>query len=144
MAANGASGGETAMSFFTAGLQPPMVKPSELLAAGPAAVEPMVVYTGPKKTGPALIAAIASDAEKQATRRGKKSRVAAKKPAAVAEAKSEAKPEPKAAAKPAVRHAAAKPEAAKPAAAASTAPAAPKPAKPKAAAKPKTEAKPAG
>jgi D-alanyl-D-alanine carboxypeptidase len=143
MAANGASGGETAMSFFTAGLQPPMVKPSELLAAGPAAVEPMVVYTGPKKTGPALIAAIASDADKQATRRGKKSRVAAKKPNAVAEAKPDAKPEPKAAAKPAVRHAAAKPEA-KPAAAASTAPAAPKPAKPKAAAKPKTEAKPAG
>jgi D-alanyl-D-alanine carboxypeptidase len=144
MAANGASGGETAMSFFTAGLQPPMVKPSELLAAGPAAVEPMVVYTGPKKTGPALIAAIASDADKQATRRGKKSRVAAKKPNAVAEAKPDAKPEPKAAAKPAVRHAAAKPEAAKPAAAAFPAPATPKPAKPKAAAKPKTEAKPAG
>jgi D-alanyl-D-alanine carboxypeptidase len=137
MAANGASGGETAMSFFTAGLQPPMAKPSELLAAGPAAVEPMVVYTGPKKTGPALIAAMAVDAEKQATRRGKKSRVAAKKPNAVAEAN----PEPKAAAKPAVRHAAAKP-AEKPAAAA--APAAPRPAKPKAAAKPKTEAKPAG
>jgi D-alanyl-D-alanine carboxypeptidase len=137
MAANGASGGETAMSFFTAGLQPPMAKPSELLAAGPAAVEPMVVYTGPKKTGPALIAAMAVDAEKQATRRGKKSRVAAKKPNAVAETN----PEPKAAAKPAVRHAAAKP-AEKPAAAA--APAAPRPAKPKAAAKPKTEAKPAG
>src|SRR5258705_6665353 len=115
------------MSFFTAGLQPPMAKPSELLAAAPAAAEPMVVYTGPKKTGPALIAAIASDAEKQATRRGKKSRVAAKKPAAVAEAKSDAQPEPKAAAKPAVRHAAAKP-AEKPAAAAT---AAPKPAKPK-------------
>ena len=145
MAANGASGGgETAMSFFTAGLQPPMTKVSELMAAGPAAVEPMVVYTGPKKTGPALIAAIASDADKQATRRGKKSRVAAKKPNAVAEAKPDAKPEPKAAAKPAVRHAAAKPEAAKPAAAAFPAPAAPRPAKPKAAAKPKTEAKPAG
>jgi D-alanyl-D-alanine carboxypeptidase len=141
MAANGASGGEAAMSFFTAGLQPPMAKPSELLAAGPVAVEPMVVYTGPKKTGPALIAAIASDADKQATRRGKKSRVAAKKPAAVAEAKSDAKPEPKAAAKPAVRHAAAKP-AEKPAAAAAAP--APKAAKPKAAAKPKTEAKPAG
>jgi D-alanyl-D-alanine carboxypeptidase len=141
MAANGASGGgETAMSFFTAGLQPPMAKVSELMAAGPAAVEPMVVYTGPKKTGPALIAAIASDAEKQATRRAKKSRVAAKKPPAVAEAKSDAQPEPKAAAKPAVRHAAAKP-AEKPAAALT---AAPKPAKPKAAAKPKTEAKPAG
>jgi D-alanyl-D-alanine carboxypeptidase len=119
-----------------------MVKPSELLAAGPAAVEPMVVYTGPKKTGPALIAAIASDADKQATRRGKKSRVAAKKPNAVAEAKSDAKPDPKAAAKPAVRHAAAKP-AEKPGAAAIAA-SAPKAAKPKAAAKPKPEAKPAG
>src|SRR3981189_3826971 len=49
MAANGASGGETAMSFFTAGLQAPWVKPSELLAAGPAAVGALVVYTGPTK-----------------------------------------------------------------------------------------------
>jgi D-alanyl-D-alanine carboxypeptidase len=148
MAANGASGGgETAMSFFTAGLQPPMAKPSELLAAAPAAAEPMVVYTGPKKTGPALIAAIASDAEKQATRRGKKSRVAAKKPDTAApksEAKTEAKSNTKPAAKPAaVRHASAKPDAAakpaeKPAASAA------KPAKPKAAAKPKSETKPAG
>src|SRR5471030_2448371 len=31
------SGNETAITFFTAGLQPPMVKPSELLAAAPAA-----------------------------------------------------------------------------------------------------------
>ena len=38
-----------------------MAKPSELLAAGPAASEPMVVYTGPKKTGTALIAAVAVD-----------------------------------------------------------------------------------
>ena len=144
-ASGSATGGEAAVTFFTAGLQPPMAKPSELLAAGPAAAEPMVVYTGPKKTGSALIAAVATDADKQTTRRGKKSRVAAKKPAAVAEAKPEAKqaakPEAKpAAAKPAVRHAAAKP-AEKPAAA-SAAPA-PKPAKPKAAAKPKNESKPA-
>ena len=55
----------------------------------------MVVYTGPKKTGAALIAAVAADAEKQATpRRGKKSRVAAKKPDAAAP-KSEAKTEAK-------------------------------------------------
>ena len=144
-ASGSATGGEAAVTFFTAGLQPPMAKPSELLAAGPAAAEPMVVYTGPKKTGSALIAAVATDADKQTTRRGKKSRVAAKKPAAVAEAKPEAKqaakPEAKpAAAKPAVRHAAAKPVE-KPAAA-SAAPA-PKPAKPKAAAKPKNESKPA-
>src|SRR3981189_1140856 len=49
MAANGAAGGDTAMSFFTAGLQAPWVKPSELLAAGPAAVGALVVYTGPTK-----------------------------------------------------------------------------------------------
>ena len=108
-------GGENAVTFFTAG--PPMAKPSELLATGPVAVEPMVVYTGPKKTGPALIAAVATDAEKQATpRRGKKSRVAAKKPDTAApksEAKTEAKTKTKPAAKPAaVRHASAKPDAA--------------------------------
>jgi D-alanyl-D-alanine carboxypeptidase len=106
----------------------------------------MVVYTGPKRTGSALIAAVAADSEKQATpRRGKKSRVAAKKPDAAAEPKAEAKSD----AKPAVvRHANAKPDAAaaKPAEkpVASTDKPAPKPAKPKAAAKPKTETKPAG
>src|ERR1700733_8714557 len=45
----GSGGGETGISFFTAGLQPPMPK-TDLLAAGPATSEPMVVYTGPKKT----------------------------------------------------------------------------------------------
>jgi D-alanyl-D-alanine carboxypeptidase len=144
-----ASGGESAVTFFTAGLQPPMAKPSELLAGGPAASEPMVVYTGPKKTGTALIAAVAVESEKQTTtrHRGKKSRVAAKKPDAAApksDAKAEAKTDAKPAAKPAaVRHASAKPEAtAKPAASAEK-PAA-RPAKPKAAAKPKSDTKPAG
>jgi D-alanyl-D-alanine carboxypeptidase len=138
-AGGGASAGETAVTFFTAGLQPPMVKPSELLAGGPAASEPMVVYTGPKKTGTALIAAVAVDTEKQTTpRRGKKSRVAAKKPDAAAEPKTEA-------AKPAAAmHAGAKPDsAAKPAekpVAAVDKPAA-KPAKPKAVAKPSTKPK---
>jgi D-alanyl-D-alanine carboxypeptidase len=161
------TGSETAVTFFTAGLQPPMAKPSELLAAAPAASEPVIVYTGPKKTGPALIATLAVDAEKQATPRprGKKSRVvvAVKKPDTAAEPKAEAKnagkdtgkdaktapkSEPKAAAKPVVaRHANAKPDAApkaaeKPVAAADKGAA--KPAKPKAVAKPKdTEAKPA-
>jgi D-alanyl-D-alanine carboxypeptidase len=139
-AGSAASSGETAITFFTAGLQPPMVKPSELLAGGPAASEPMVVYTGPKKTGSALIAAVAVDSEKQTTRRGKRSRIAARKPDAAAEPKAEAKPEPKSAAKPgAARHANAKPETAPKAAekpvAAADKPAA-KPAKPKAAAKP--------
>jgi len=152
-AGGSASGGESAVTFFTAGLQPPTLKPSALLAEGPVASEPMVVYTGPKRTGAALIAAVAADSEKQATpRRGKKSRVAARKPDAAAspknEAKTEAKTEAKSDAKPApVRHANAKsiaaPKAAEKPAATADKPAA-KPAKPKAAAKPKTETKPAG
>src|SRR6202140_4452035 len=48
--AGGSSTGETAVTFFTAALQPPMAKPSELLAAAPAASEPIVVYTGPTKS----------------------------------------------------------------------------------------------
>jgi D-alanyl-D-alanine carboxypeptidase len=159
--ASGPSSGETAITFFTAGLQPPMAKPSELLAGAPAPSEPIPVYTGPTKTGTALIAAVAVDAEKQTARpRGKKSRVAAKKPDTTAEPKAEAKNTgkdaksgTKSAAKPAtVRHANAKPDATPKAAekpvAATDKPAA-KPAKPKAAAKPAikpkstSEAKPA-
>jgi D-alanyl-D-alanine carboxypeptidase len=155
--ANASSSGESALTFFTAGLAPPMAKPSEMLAGPAAASEPVVVYTGPKKTGAALIAAVAVDEQKQTVRpRGKKkSQVASKKPDAVAEPKAEAKDtankdtgkkdtgkeaksEPKA--KPAARHASAKPEAAPKAAekpvAAADKPASAKPAKPKAAAKP--------
>jgi D-alanyl-D-alanine carboxypeptidase len=127
-AGNASSSGETAITFFTAGLQPPMAKPSELLAGGAAASEPMVVYTGPKKTGSALIAAVAVDSEKQTTRRGKRSRIAARKPDAAAAPKSAAKPA-------ATRHANARPEAA-PKAAEKPVAAAAKPVKPKAAAKP--------
>jgi D-alanyl-D-alanine carboxypeptidase len=161
-AAGGPTSGETAITFFTAGLQPPMVKPSELLAAAAAPSEPVPVYTGPTKTGAALIAAVAGDAEKQTARpRGKKSRVAAKKPDTADEdtgkpkkdAKSDTKSDTKPAAKPAaVRHANAKsaaaPKAGEKPVAAGDKPAA-KPAKPKAAAKPAikpkntTEAKPA-
>jgi D-alanyl-D-alanine carboxypeptidase len=151
VAANGsASTGESAVTFFTAGLQPPMGKPSDLLAAEAAASEPIPVYTGPTKTGTALIAAVAAEAEKQTpAKRGKKSKLAAKKPDAAAAPKAAAGAKPAA-----VRHANAKPEAAaKPAASADRKPAArpaaadkpaPKPAKPKADAKPKGENKPAG
>jgi len=167
VAANGnaSGGGETAaVTFFTAGLQQPVAKPSELLAAAPAPSEPVPVYTGPTKSGPALIAAVAADAEKQTPPKRKKSQIAAKKPDAAAaaapkaeaNAKPTAKPAAKSESKPAaVRHANAKPEAAaKPAAKPSAKPAekpvasgdkpAPKPAKPNAAAKPKGETKPAG
>jgi D-alanyl-D-alanine carboxypeptidase len=122
------STGETGVTFFAAGLQPPLPKPSEWLAASPAPSEPIPVYTGPTKSGASLIAAVAADSEKQATKRGKRSRVAAKKPDA--EPKSDAKGD----AKPPVRHASAKPDSAKPAPAAAAGDA--KPAKPKTAAKP--------
>ena len=162
VAGNTSGSGQTVMTFFAAGLQPPLLKPSELMAAAPAASEPIVVYTGPKRTGAALIAAVAGDAEKQTTRhRGKKkkSRAAAKKRDAAAEPKAEARSagkdaksdtkseaksarsDGKPAAKPAaVRRAHTKPEAA-PKAAEKPVAAADKPAGKRA--KPKAEAKPA-
>ncbi|HEX9588401.1 MAG TPA: D-alanyl-D-alanine carboxypeptidase family protein [Bradyrhizobium sp.] len=115
--ASGPSTGETAITFFTAGLQPPMAKPSDLLAAEAAPSEPIPVYTGPTKTGPALIAAVAMDTEMQTPpRRGKKSRVAAKKPNTAAEpaaarhANAKADGTPKVAEKPAKPKAVAKPK----------------------------------
>ena len=116
------------------------MKPSELLAAAPTLSEPVPVYTGPTRTGAALIAALAADADKQTVRRrGKKSHVAAGKSDAAdsktrdgsKEAKSEGKSDTKAAAPTAVRHAAAKP--------AATGEQATKPAKPKTASKPESK-----
>jgi D-alanyl-D-alanine carboxypeptidase len=139
------SSGETAITFFTAGLQPPTLRPSEMLAGAAAASEPVIVYTGPTKTGPALIAANAVDSEQQAVRRAKKGRSAGKMPVATAEAKTDpkakdAKSDGKPATRSAARHASAKPDAAaaKPAdkPAAAMAKPASKPAKPKAATKP--------
>jgi D-alanyl-D-alanine carboxypeptidase len=155
-----ATGGEAQVTFFTAGLQPPLMKASELMATAPAAAEPVLVYTGPTRTGAALIAAAAADADQQATpkARGQKARVAKKPDAAdkasdkpkdgnKTAAKPEAKPadgkgDAKAAAKPAgTKHAAARHDAAKPAdKPAASGDQTPKPAKPKAATKP---AKPA-
>ena len=142
MAGNGSAGGETGLAFLTAGLQAP--KASELLLADVPVGEAMVVYTGPKKSGAALIAAVATDSEKQTTRKGKRSRVAAKKPDAAGEAKpAETRTASKPAAKPKVQHASAKPEAAaQPAKPAPTTAAKPAAAKPAAAAKPNTTAKP--
>jgi D-alanyl-D-alanine carboxypeptidase len=137
-----AGGNEPALSFFAGGLQPPTLKPSELLAAAPAPSEPIPVYTGPTRTGEALLAAVAGDAAEQAARHhGKRQRVAAKKPDASVDTKDT---EQKPAGKPAtVRHANAKPDSASKTADKPDA----KPAKPRAAAKPKpdskTESKPA-
>ncbi|WP_027579390.1 D-alanyl-D-alanine carboxypeptidase family protein [Bradyrhizobium sp. Ai1a-2] len=167
------SSGETGASFFAAALPPPVFKPADLLAQPPERSEPVLVYTGPTRTGAALIAAVAADTEKDTPKpRKKKTHVAAKKPDASADAKSDGKPDGKSDAKPAAkqakadtkqaakpeakpagkpaaaRHANAKPDGAaakpseKPAAAAGDKAAA-KPAKPKAAAKPKSDGKPA-
>jgi D-alanyl-D-alanine carboxypeptidase len=132
-----------ASAMFLAPSLQMMPRPSELLAAAPTPSEPIVVYTGPTRTGAALVAAVAADADRQAAKRGKRPHVAAKKPEASqpkadqADAKPEAKP-----AKPAaVRHASAKGDAtAKPAAPAADGTTKPKP---KTAAKPKGESKPA-
>ena len=146
--ASGSSTGESAITFFAAGLQAPMLKPSELLAGAPAASEPIPVYTGPTRTGAALIAAVAADVEQQTPRHhGKKSRVASKKPDAAAESNAESKDAGKGT-KPG-KHADAKPDAApkaneKPAA--TTDKPAAKPTKPKTTAKRSTKPapKPAG
>lgn len=144
-----ATGGEAQITFFTAGLQPPLMRASELMASAPAATEPVLVYTGPTRTGTALIAAVAADADQQTASkpRGKKSRVAKKPDAAdkpadkpkdtkTAAAKPDAKQTDGKAAKPATPQSAAiKPS--------STTPAATKPAGAKhAATKPDAAAKP--
>jgi D-alanyl-D-alanine carboxypeptidase len=135
------STGETGVTFFAAGLQPPMAKPSDLMAAAPAASEPITVYTGPTRTGAALIAAVAADTDQQTVRpKGKKARHAGKKPdTETTDAGKDAKSDTTA--KPAgVKHANAKPDAAAKSADKSAAPADQAAAKP---AKPKTTAKPA-
>jgi D-alanyl-D-alanine carboxypeptidase len=152
--ASGESGAENAMTFFTAGLQPPTLRPLDMIAAAPAPSEPVIVYLGPKKTGADLIAANAVEEAKQTpkARVKKTARAAAKKPEAGADA-ADAKP---AATKPAAKPPATKPAATaakpapKPAAATSTTAVKPAatPAKPKAAVRPTPkdatgEAKPA-
>ena len=126
-------------TFSLSGLQPPTLKPSELLATAPAPSEPIVVYTGPTRTGAALVGAVAADSDRDAQairHRGKKPRVAARKPDAAADATADKDTKPKP-----VKHASAKSDTAtakageKPATTDATAA---KPAKPKTAAKPRT------
>ncbi len=127
--------GQSFSLFSTAGTSPAgTMKPSEMLAMAPAPAEPVVVYTGPKKDGAALIAAIAADEASQAAKgkgkRGKGTHVAAVKPTAKPEKKPEA--ETTVAAKPAAPKTAAKPSTDKSATAALK----PKAAGPKTATKP--------
>lgn len=149
---------DSGVSMFTAGLQAPTMKVSDLLAMPAAAATPVIVYTGPARTGAAVFEADAAESAAQAANVAKRkkgakaSRVAAKPEADAAkpDKKSAAKPEakPAAAQKPKTAAAAPKPVATpksdkKPAAAAKPAakPAAVKPATPTPAAKPANSAK---
>ena len=66
--------GDTSFSLFsTQAAAGTSLKPSEVLALPAAAAQPMVVYTGPKRTGAALVAAVAADEASQTVRgKGKK------------------------------------------------------------------------
>jgi D-alanyl-D-alanine carboxypeptidase len=129
------AGAPVGASFFAAGPQTETANIMAMLAQPQAPVDPVLVYTGPTKTGAALIAATAAATEPAAKRpKGKKSRVAVRvsvrKPDATADAATEPKKETKkekANAKSA-RHASAKSEGA-------DAAAGDKPARPKAGAK---------
>jgi D-alanyl-D-alanine carboxypeptidase len=61
---NAFTAGTSGLSLF-AGLQPSQGHAAELLAAPASFAEPVIVYTGPTKTGAALIATNAADAESQ-------------------------------------------------------------------------------
>jgi D-alanyl-D-alanine carboxypeptidase len=127
---NGNGNGNAGLSLFsTADASGSSLKPSEMLALPAAAAEPMIVYTGPKRSGAAIAAAVAADEARQTVRNkkgGKKKSVAVRvntKPDPKEDAKSAAKPDPKADAKSAAKKqtakkpaAAQKPEAKKPAA----------------------------
>jgi D-alanyl-D-alanine carboxypeptidase len=102
-----ATGAETSdgnPSMYAAGLQPPTMKTSELLAGAGTSAPPIIVYTGPTRTGAAIAAADAAETEAQAAKgKGKKSKkpqVAAVKPDAKPEKKKDAKKDEKPAAKP--------------------------------------------
>jgi D-alanyl-D-alanine carboxypeptidase len=138
-------GANASAMFLASSLQAPLPKPSEWLAAPPAPSEPVVVYTGPTRSGAALVAAVAADSASQNKphKRGKRSHVAAKRQETAEPKSTEAKAAEGKPAKPAAtRHASAKPDAAaKPAttdASAAKSKTAPKPA-PKTAAKPKAK-----
>jgi len=119
-----------AVAMYAAGLQPPAIsmKASDLLAAAAAPAAPVIVYTGPARSGAAILEADAAETARQATAKERKKKgaarpkIAAKPDAADAKSAAGAKPAaaPKADKKPdaAPKQAAAKPAAdAKPAAA---------------------------
>ncbi|MBS0530769.1 MAG: D-alanyl-D-alanine carboxypeptidase, partial [Proteobacteria bacterium] len=89
VASNSSGNGETTMSFFAAGLQPPTLRPADMIAAAPAASDPVVVYTGPTRTGAAIAAAAEADAARDAPRKGKHAKLAGRKRGGAAAPKAE-------------------------------------------------------
>ncbi|MCL2713975.1 MAG: D-alanyl-D-alanine carboxypeptidase [Alphaproteobacteria bacterium] len=75
VSADASDGQSPATSLLT---PPQMIKASDLLAAPPQGAEPLLVYTGPTRTGEALVAAEAADAawQSRSHRHGRKSRAA--------------------------------------------------------------------
>ena len=100
---SGTSDASPTLAFFAAGLQAPTLRPVDMIAAAPSPSEPVIVYTGPKKTGAELIAANAVEIAKQTPKpKAKKVRIVIK-PANASAKSAAAKPakEKPAAAKPA-------------------------------------------
>ena len=93
--ANTATTGDAVMSFLSTGLQPPALRPADMIAAAPAPTEPVIVYTGPTRTGPAIAAAAEADAARDAPRKGKRAKVAHNKKRDAAAPQAEANADPK-------------------------------------------------
>src|SRR6185312_13434479 len=93
---NSSASGEAVMSFFASGLQPPLLRPADMIAAAPAPSDPIVVYTGPTRTGAAVALAAEADAARDAPPKAKKrSKTAHSKRDTSSVPKAEAKPEAK-------------------------------------------------
>jgi D-alanyl-D-alanine carboxypeptidase len=92
---NSSAGGEAVMSFFATGAQPPTLRPVDMIAAAAAPSDPIVVYTGPTRTGAAIAAAADADAARDAPPKGKRAKVARKKRGGAAAPKAEANADPK-------------------------------------------------
>jgi D-alanyl-D-alanine carboxypeptidase len=100
IATDAATPSDGSVSMYAAGLQPQTMKTTELLAGAATLPPPVIVYTGPTRTGAAIAAADAAEEANQATKgkRGKGAKDA--KPKVVAAVKPDAKPD---AAKPAAK-----------------------------------------
>jgi D-alanyl-D-alanine carboxypeptidase len=104
--------GDSGFSLFsTAAATPGGLKPSDVLALPAAHAEPMVVYTGPKRTGAALVAAVAADEASQTVRGKKKGKKQAVTVRVAAKPDPKAKPEAAPKPKPTAQKQAAKPPA---------------------------------